>query len=191
MSSLTKDDVFTTQELVEINTVKEKIEQFLRSVKMPVEMIQVVKNGILTGGASASLFHGDTPKDWDVYLTNQSDIDAVNKFVTESKEVLDSIEDINPKYGVDTIVDGKLVTPRAITFKSSLQIITMSRADARDTFDFIHCMPYYDIAKKTYHISRRQYESIKSKTLMHNPKSSQPAVYRRHKFINRGWRDSV
>ncbi len=190
MSNLTKDDLFTTEELVEINTVKEKIEQFIRSVKLPVALIKPMKNSIVTGGASASLFHGDAPKDWDFYLTNQADIDEINKVIKE-KEVLEVIEDINPKYGVDTIVEGKLVTPRAITFKNGVQIITMSRADARDTFDFIHCMPYYDIQNRTYHISRRQFISIKTRTLMHNPKSPQPAVYRRQKFINRGWRDSV
>jgi hypothetical protein len=190
MSNLTKDDVFTTEELVDIQTVKERIEQFIKSVKLPVVLIKPLKNSILTGGASASLFHGDTPKDWDFYLTNQADIDEINKVIKET-EVLQAIQDINPKYGVDTIVEGKLVTPRAITFKNGVQIITMSRADARDTFDFIHCMPYYDIQTKTYHISRRQFVSIKSKTLMHNPKSPQPATYRRQKFLNRGWRDSV
>ena len=190
MSNLTKDDLFTTEELAEIHSVKEKIEQFIRSVKLPVALIKPMKNSIVTGGASASLFHGSTPKDWDFYLTNQTSIDEINNLIKE-KKVLEAIEDINPKYGVDTIVEGKLVTPRAITFKNGIQIITMSRADARFTFDFVHCMPYYDIETRIYHISRRQFISIKTKTLMHNSKSPQPAVYRRQKFINRGWRDSV
>ena len=120
-------------------------------------------------------------------MTNQVDIEVINA-VIKDKEVLKIIEDINPKYGVDTIVEGKLVTPRAITLKNGVQIITMSRADARETFDFFHCMPYYDILSNVYHISRRQYDSIKEKRLMHNPKSPQPADYRLQKFLNRGWR---
>jgi hypothetical protein len=188
MSTLTKDELFTVNELLEIDAVKVKIQEFLRSVKIPQSLIKPIRNGIITGGASASLFHGDTPKDWDIYLTNQTDIDEINKVIKET-EVLEVIADINPKYGVDTIVEGKLVTPRAITFKNGIQVITMARADARETFDFVHCMPYYDIMQTKYHISRRQYDSIKTKQLMHNPKSSQPAVYRRQKFINRGWHD--
>ena len=182
-----KSEIFTNDELVEINTVKEKIEQFIRSIKLPVPLITPMKKSIVTGGVSASLFHNETPNDWDFYLTNQVDIEVINA-VIKDKEVLKIIEDINPKYGVDTIVEGKLVTPRAITLKNGVQIITMSRADARETFDFFHCMPYYDILSKVYHISRRQYDSIKEKRLIHNPKSPQPADYRRQKFLNRGWR---
>jgi|688.fasta_scaffold455552_2 hypothetical protein len=189
MSALTKNELFTASEMVEIDVVKGKIQDFLRSVKMPTELIQILKNGILTGGASASLFHGDSPKDWDIYLTSQSDVDSLNKVVTETETVLAMIEDINPKYGVDTLVEGKLITPRAITFKNGIQVITMARADARETFDFVHCMPYYNIKETLYHISRRQYESIKTKQLIHNPKSPQPATYRRQKFLNRGWHD--
>jgi hypothetical protein len=84
-------------------------------------------------------------------------------------------------------MDGKLVTPRATTFKNKLQVITMACADARETFDYVHCMPYYVIETDTYNISRRQYESIMAKRLVHNPKSVQPADYRRQKFLNRGW----
>lgn len=189
MQTLTKDDVFTPAEMSEINNVKSNIEDFFIHLKAPIELINIIRKGILTGGASASLFHGTRPNDWDVYLTDQNDIDALNKLAKEVDVVTESIEDINPKYGVDTIVEGKLVTPRAVTFKNGLQVITMSRADARDTFDFVHCMPYYDIASRTYHISRRQYDSIKAKKLIHNPKSPQPATYRRQKFLNRGWHD--
>lgn len=189
MPQVTKDELFSQTELNEIEVVKTKIEEFLRSVKIPTELIKLIKPGILTGGMSASLFHGDAPKDWDIYLTDQNDIDSLNKIVTETESVLNNIEDINPKYGVDTLVEGKLITPRAITFKNGIQIITMSRADARETFDFVHCMPYYSIKEKTYHISRRQYESIKAKKLIHNPKSPQPVTYRREKFLNRGWHD--
>lgn len=189
MQTLTRDDIFNQDELNEIAIIKNKIEEFLRSVKIPVELVKFIKPGILTGGMSASLFHGDAPKDWDIYLTDQNDIDSLNKIVKETESVLSNIEDINPKYGVDTLVEGKLITPRAISFKNGIQIITMARADARETFDFVHCMPYYDIKQKTYHISRRQYDSIKAKKLIHNPKSPQPATYRRQKFLNRGWHD--
>lgn len=186
-----KDDLFTQVELDEINKVKQQIVTFFSKVpfEIPSALLPIIEHGILTGGASASLFEGKKPKDWDVYLTDQTHIDELNKIILSNVDVINCIEDINPKYGIDTIVEGKLVTPRAVTFKNGLQVITMARADARSTFDFIHCMPYYDIASRTYHISQRQYHSIKAKKLIHNPNSPQPAVYRRHKFLDRGWRD--
>ena len=49
-----KSDIFTNDELVEINTVKEKIEQFIRSMKLPVSLITPMRKSIVTGGASAS-----------------------------------------------------------------------------------------------------------------------------------------
>ena len=107
MQTLTRDDIFNQDELNEIAIIKNKIEEFLRSVKIPVELVKFIKPGILTGGMSASLFHGDAPKDWDIYLTDQNDIDSLNKIVKETESVLSNIEDINPKYGVDTRVEGK------------------------------------------------------------------------------------
>ena len=76
MQTLTKDDVFTPAEMNEINNVKSNIEDFFIHLKAPIELINIIRNGILTGGASASLFHGTRPNDWDVYLTDQNDIDA-------------------------------------------------------------------------------------------------------------------
>lgn len=188
MQTLTKDDLFSEKELTEIVNVKDKFEHYLKTLKFPIQLADMLRQGIVTGGASASLFHGDAPKDWDIYLTTQQSIDEFNN-LAKREDVLALIEDINPKYGVDSLVDGKLITPRAVTFKNGVQVITMARSDARETFDFIHCMPYFDLNTKQYHISRNQYDSIKQKKLVHNPKSPQPATYRRQKFLNRGWHD--
>ena len=89
-----KSEIFTNDELVDINTVKTRIEEYFRTVKFPPGLIAIVKNGILTGGASASLFHNETPNDWDIYLTKQTDIDAFIDLTKKSDEILKDVEDI-------------------------------------------------------------------------------------------------
>lgn len=184
---------FNAQEQVNILTVKKQIKEFVlattSSLTMPGVLGQIIKKGIVTGGMSASLFHKEKPKDWDIYLTRQEEIDAFNECIKNSVSATNLVEDTNPKYGVETLMNGKLVTAQATTFKNGLQVITMASAIARETFDYVHCMPYYDIETDIYTISRRQYDSIMTKTLVHNPRSSQPATYRRDKFIKRGWHD--
>jgi hypothetical protein len=49
-------------------------------------------------------------------------------------------------------------------------------------------MPYFDMATQQLFISRAQYDAIKNKTLIKNPKH-QPAINgrRAEKFLERGW----
>lgn len=185
---LTKNDTFSEIEIMEIDRVKEEIREKLKTFKFPTEVSRLLRKSILTGGVSASLFHGQKPKDWDIYLTDDADIKTFENLVPH---LLDMIEDINEKYGganLATLQKGKLVTARAVTFKNGVQIITMHSADARKSFDYIHAMPYFDLKTMTYHISRRQYDSIKQRILIKNPNGQEPASYRTSKFLERGWK---
>lgn len=180
--------MFNDIELIEIERVKTEIREKLKSFKFPTEVSKLLRKSILTGGASASLFNGEKVKDWDIYLTDANDIKVFEALIPD---LLDMIEDIDEKYGgsnLATIHKGKLVTARAVTFKNGVQIITMHSADARKSFDYIHAMPYFDLQTMTYHISRRQYVSIKRKILIKNPNGQEPASYRTSKFLERGWK---
>lgn len=184
----TKNEVFTQIEMMEIERVKEEIREKLKSFKFPTDISKLLRKSVLTGGVSASLFHGQVPKDWDIYLTDDADIKTFEGLVPV---LLDMIEDIDEKYGganLATLQQGKLVTARAVTFKNRVQIITMHNADARKQFDYIHAMPYFDLQTMSYHISRRQYDSIKNRILVKNPNGQEPASYRTHKFLERGWK---
>lgn len=185
---LTKNDAFTEVQIAEIDVVKVLIKEKLKSFKFPTEVSKLLRKSILTGGVSASLFHGEKPKDWDIYLTDSNDIKTFEGLIPD---LLDMIEDIDERYGgsnLATLQKGKLVTARAVSFKNRVQIITMHNADARKSFDYIHAMPYFDLQRMSYHISRRQYDSIKTKTLVKNPNGQEPASYRTSKFLERGWK---
>jgi hypothetical protein len=89
---------------------------------------------------------------------------------------------------VDTEIEGKLITAHATTFDNDIQVITMATSEFRDTFDFIHCMPWYDIKTGKLHISPAQYEAIKNKKLVLNPKAKKkPTARRVEKYVERGW----
>lgn len=144
------------------------------------------RGAILTGGVTASVWHDEEVNDYDVYLTNLTDADNFTRYViTGDAKILEIVKDVNPKY-MTTKVKGKLVTANAITFKNKLQVITCVDKDQRPKFDFLHCMPYYDIMSDKFFISAAQVDSIKRKKLIHNPQSTQK-TNREKKFLERGW----
>jgi hypothetical protein len=144
--------------------------------------------GIVTGGASASLFHGKEPNDYDIFFKNEHARDEFQKLLKEDSIIKD-VADVDPKYGVEVLVNGKLVTSHAVTFKNGIQIVTMDTSNARETFDYVHTMPWYDCDERKYYISHAQYKSIIDKKLVKNlhPKSYGVTEKRMKKFIDRGW----
>jgi hypothetical protein len=84
-------------------------------------------------------------------------------------------------------VRGKVVTANAVTFKNGLQVITHTCKAHREAFDFIHCMPYFDMKTQQLFISRRQYDAIKNKKLIKNAEFPHAKGHRTEKFLERGW----
>jgi len=164
----------------------------LKILELPEEVATLLlEKGVVSGGASASLFWGEQPKDYDIYLDSDATVQQFNQLL-KLPHVLDKVEDVNEKYAIDTLVDGKLITSRAVTFQNKIQVITMSTIDQRRTFDYVHCMPYFQISNNTYYISRKQFDSITNKKLVFNTdyvvrdKLNQHA--RERKFLDRGWK---
>lgn len=186
-------DVFNDVERAEIETVKTVMRDHLRTLfaDLPTSYYQYLEGCILTGGASASLFHGETINDWDVYLETEKKSANFLLDVMDNKEnIYDQILEINPNYRVRlTLVPGMYVTESAITFKNGLQIIHNADKATRLTgFDFVHCMPYFDMKTQQYYISRAQYDAIKNKHLIQNPNYiGQPTPDRLDKFWSRNW----
>lgn len=146
------------------------------------------ENAILTGGAISSLMHRETPKDYDLYFKDSFSLASFNQYIT-TLEDKDIIKDVDEKY-IESLVDGKCITANAVTFKNNVQVIKIGTSDMRERFDFVHCMPWYDIAKNQLHMSRRQYDSIKHRKLVKNPHSEANKLdnNRIEKYVKRGWR---
>jgi hypothetical protein len=181
--------VFDQYEEMDVITIKGRLIDQLSSKldKFPTDLMALLRdNAILTGGASASMFHNEVVNDYDLYLTDSMAIKTFESMLKLS-DINSLIEDVNPKYR-DVTVSGKLITAKATTFKNKIQVITMTTADARKSFDYIHCMPYLSLSTKKYHISKQQYNSIKNKKLVINPNAERVDGHRTTKFIDRGWK---
>ena len=184
------NSVFTDTEQLEIVRVRDRVQSKLRELisDLPTESYPNFKEMILTGGCFASLFHNEEPNDWDVYLR---DIDTAQEFdgmVMGDVTMMALVKDVNPAYRVATKVRSKVITENAVSFKNGLQVITNNDKSGRKSFDFIHCMPYFDMATQKLFISRLQYDCIKQKKLMKNPDHARElSGHRIDKFISRGW----
>jgi len=141
---------------------------------------------IVSGGAISSLMHNETPKDYDLYLNDKNDIMNFKQYVHGMDKNL--IQDADEKY-VEVQIEGKLVTANATTFINTLQVITLHTADARSTFDFVHCMPWYNISKNILHISQKQYNAVLNKHLIKNEHKNAFALSHKRveKYTSKGW----
>ena len=146
-------------------------------------------NTILTGGAIASKMHMENPNDFDLYFKDDSSLMSFKQFIKQENGFHKYIKDVVEKY-IEVEIEGKLLTANAVTFKNGVQVILLQSCESREYFDFVHCMPWYDISNNKLHISRRQYDAIKNKKLIDNPKRVGVPIAKKRvqKYISRGWK---
>jgi hypothetical protein len=165
--------------------------------ELPLSLtLMMTSDCILSGSSISCMYHGQGIKDYDLWCKKPQDIDHIRNRIIQ--DYLNHVEEYTEKYKENvpenfTLNDpetGKkyLVTANAITLKNKIQLITLSNYESeRKSFDFIHCMPYYDISNKKLHISPRQMDSIIKKKLVRNEGGKEPLQWRIDKFKNRGW----
>lgn len=184
---------FSENEIDNIKSIKQQLCSGLKSAMdktLPTMMVTFLRdNAILTGGATTSIFHGDLPSDWDLYLNKQVHIQAFNIWAYNKDSEL-YIEDVDEKYASLGTPGGKLITARAVTLKNKIQVITMQTAEKRTQFDMLHCMPWYDLKNDVLHISRAQYDSIRDKKIVKNTHVDALLIteWRLEKYKKRGWK---
>lgn len=183
-------NTFTADEISKIKNVKNTLVNSLniRLSQFPDRLKSLLKDqSILTGGAFASVFWNLVPNDYDLYLSQPVDIDVLNELLKRD-EVLAFVKDVNPSYSANILVNGKLVTTNAVTFNNDIQVITCLTAKHREHFDYVHCMPFLNIAEGKFYISKEQYSSVANKILKINPNAKRVDGHRTTKFIERGWK---
>ncbi len=185
-----KNNVFNNEEIDVIKRTKSTLLEMLvpKLEQLPLQLQSLIfEKGILTGGATSSVMLNTPPKDYDIYLTDESDINRF-KDLLKTGEVLEFVSDVDEKYKANITVNGKIITTNATTFKNNIQVITCAYAKSREKFDYVHCMPYINIKDKKFYISKMQYMSIMNKTLKTNPNAERVDAHRTMKFIGRGWK---
>lgn len=185
--------VFSDEETEVILKVKHDIKVYVNATKHLYHWAKNIFNRpeyfYISGGAIASLLNKEAPKDFDVYCRDQKAGDAVRELLTIQH--MPQIKAVDEKYReLDCWkIPGKMVTEKSITMENNMSFIVMhygEPSEIKATFDFLHCTPHYDIAEDKLYISRAQYDSIKSKTLIVNS-PAHVTPWRIQKFVDRGW----
>jgi len=183
--------IFNESEQQHILDVKNRIQSFVSSCVISPWGMSLASpidwgNVYLTGGAIASLLQGEQPKDWDFYFKDNLSMtiwkntllrDDIIKYVAEAKEYY------------DTLIARKMITTNCITMDNGASFITMISGDSktvRESFDYVHCTPWYDLEEQKLYISRQMYDSIMQKKLIVN-NTENCKEYRLNKFKKRGY----
>lgn len=156
------------------DAVGEKLSIFDSIISMTIKQCFV-----LSGGAIGSFLRGESPNDFDFFPTTDVDY-FLNKIEKTYQDGIEDAPEENAKYMEQ--VKGKIVTANAITMKGKVQLIRKF-----DSFDFVHCLPKFDVYNYKFKISPLQYHCIMNKILIVN-EGVEPKPTRIQKFVDRGWK---
>lgn len=179
---------FSPEEVERILAAKEHLrEKFTANVVPTWLTFAPLEYMFVTGGAIASLLQGEDPNDYDVYCKNPMDLSSFVNILT--RDFTGNIADVNEKYREFVGKNGKMITENAITMNNKISFITVTIGEpqqVRWSFDYTHCLPYYEIGQNKLYISRLQYDACVSKILdVNNPAAVKS--YRESKFLERGY----
>lgn len=181
--------MFTEAETRKIINVKDLIGMKMSYIdELVAPYIAGSQSYYVTGGCIASLLQDEEPNDYDVYFRGDGILNLIKDTIVKSKE--NDVAVIEEKYRDVTTASGLLITENAITLKNKIQLIlkhTGEPKDIRNTFDFVHCMPYWDSEDRKLHISRQQYDLIVKKLLVKQNESSF-TTHREQKFLQRNYK---
>ena len=187
--------VFTKEEMSHIlvakHTLVNSLESFILTVaKLNTPSILYHKSFFVSGGVIGSLLRNEEPNDIDIYFFHEKLAGSIIHLYTQDESYKNEVEDVNEKYrDVIPNKDGKLITENAVTLKSRLQLITRHYGEPaliRKTFDFVHCLPYYDSRDDKLYISKEQYDLCMNKKLKVNSPANL-TKHREEKFKKRGY----
>lgn len=169
------------------NRIEEKLIDYILTTRKLGPMME--HSFFLTGGAIGSLLRREKPNDWDIYFFDGDDATRIMHLYETDDSYKNQIAVIDEKYRDVNSPNGLLITENATTLKCGLQFIRKHYGQPntiRATFDFVHCMPYYDSRTKKLYISPEQYELNVHKKLKTNG-TNIFTTSREQKFLNRGW----
>ena len=183
--------IFNESEQQHILDVKNGIQSFVSSCILSPWGMSLASpidwgNLYLTGGAIASLLQGEHPKDWDFYFKDNLSM-TIWKNTLLKPDLIEYVAEAKEYY--DTLITRKMITTNCITMNNGASFVTMLAGDpktVRESFDYVHCTPWYDLEEQKLYISRQMYDSIMQKKLIVN-NAKNCKEYRLNKFKKRGY----
>jgi hypothetical protein len=183
---------FLPHEVQHILRAKESVKESLIEFNMTLGKLGIgyQKSYFVSGGCIASLLQGEKPRDIDVWFLSEYHAKPVTELYTNDPSYMSEVAVYDEKYREIKGHPGSMcITENAITLRNGIQLITKHYGipdDVRKTFDFVHCMPYYDTRDDKLFISRQQYECCIDKKLVINNTSSL-TTWREDKLKLRGY----
>lgn len=184
--------VFTPEETVNILHAKSELKKGIEPIEMTIQKLgyPYTAGWFVSGGCIGSLLRGEEPNDYDVYFITEAVADKVVGLFKNDPSYQSMVKQLDEKYrDVVELPDGKWITENATTLNNKIQLITKhygAECTIRQTFDYVHCMPWYDPLHDTLHISREQYDLNMNKKLKVN-NMMVVTQHRQSKFEGRGW----
>lgn len=177
---------FTDREVADIVYVKNKIKGLIKSFVLEMGPVVDSNTFFVSGGCIASLLQGTNPKDIDIWCRSEDIMAQTIKWYEKIQPHRIALAD--SKYR-EISIGQKLITENAVTLSDGIQLIRRqsgSVKDIIDTFDYVHCKPYYDLMDDKLYISKEQYDlCTKKKLKVNNPLAVKQ--YRTEKFLSRGY----
>lgn len=177
---------FTETEVANIVYVKNKLKSLIKGFVEELGPVVEKEKFFVSGGCIASLLQGDTVKDIDVWCRDENVMAQTIKWYEKIQPYRIAV--FESKYR-DAPVGAKMITENAVTLSDGIQLIRRQSGEVKDildTFDYVHCKPYYDLKDDKLYISKEQYLLCINKVLkVNNPLAVKE--YRTEKFLRRGY----
>jgi len=171
--------------------IKDKIKSVLTNFDMTVRKLNTkfTTDYFVSGGCIGSLLRDEEPNDYDVFFYSKHGCDIITNLYINDPSFKNEVECWDEDYrGQKT--DERMITENAVTLKNKVQLIIKNCGEpqeVRQTFDFVHCLPYYDTRTDKLYISREQFNLCIFKSLKNNDANT-PSKKRVNKFLDNGWK---
>lgn len=151
-------------------------------------MAPIMDRMVFAGGAFASIFLGEKPRDLDIYILEytRDDVDILNNYCNINFTEVQKVSDYEfGRQKTDMVWKAKL--GKGLVDCDFIFTSHTSAEDVISEFDFEHTKVYYQ--NGMMHLSEETFRSIMDMKLV--PTKSHDAIDqdRRKKFIDRGWKD--
>lgn len=188
--------MFSEQDKIKILKLKSGIASYynLQMKKIGDRTLESLfySNCVISGGMIASIFHDRAVADIDLYPTSAKALAEIKDYILSKNKNIKSVEqyelDANGNKVTTSNTSFPLVTVNAVTLTNDVQFIYMDTwENCKKKFDFVHCLPHYDLATQKLYISEAQFRAIEKEELI-------PTGYvevtdkRRDKYLKRGWK---
>lgn len=175
--------MFTDKEKDHIIKVKNRIRiqiELMKEQPWNTKAFSYNRQLFLSGNSIANMFREESVHDYDFFAKSQKVAGLIAKILEKDFHQYISKKD---EHYIDA---GNAITMRD---KASYIVNFYGEPDeVRNRFDYVHCMPYYDLYTGKLFISELQYKAIMNKWLIvNNIGAIKP--YRREKFLGQGYKE--